>query len=74
MARPIPNGSFSIDGTYTQLTGAYPGKIEYAARYSGIVEGNRIAIAISVPALQQGFGPFQLAAGLNNAWSPCLFP
>jgi hypothetical protein len=74
MARPIPNGSFSIEGTYTQLTGVYPGKIEYAARYSGVVEGNRMSIAIAVPALQQGFGPFLLTAGVNNAWSPCLFP
>ena len=74
MARPIPNGSFSIEGTYTQLTGAYPGKIEYAARYSGIVEGGRMSIAIAVPTLQQGFGPFLLTAGLSNAWSPCLFP
>jgi hypothetical protein len=74
MARPIPNGSFSIEGTYTQLTGVYPGKIEYAARYSGVVEGSRMSIAIAVPALQQGFGPFLLTAGVNNAWSPCLFP
>ena len=74
MTQPIPNGNFSIAGTYTVLMGVYPGKIEYAARYSGVVEGNRMSIAIAVPALQQGFGPFLLTAGLNNAWSPCLFP
>jgi hypothetical protein len=71
---PIPNGSFSIAGTYTQLMGVYPGKIVYAARCSGVVEGNRMSIAIAVPALQQTFGPFLLTAGVNNAWSPCLYP
>jgi hypothetical protein len=74
MTQPIPNGSFSIAGTYTQLIGAYPGKVEYAARYSGVVEGNRMSIAIAVPALQQTFGPFLLTVGVNNAWSPCLYP
>jgi hypothetical protein len=74
MPQPIPNGSFSIAGTYTQLIGAYPGKVEYAARYSGVVESSRISISITVPALQQVFGPFLLTAGVNNAWSPCLYP
>src|ERR1700693_5619419 len=31
MTQPIPKGPFSIAGTYTQLIGAYPGKIQYAA-------------------------------------------
>ena len=74
MTRPIPNGNFSIAGTFTQLMGAYPGKIEYAAGYSGVVEGNRMSITITVPALQQAFGPFLLIVGVNNAWSPCLYP
>ena len=74
ITQPIPNGNFSIAGTYTQLMGAYPGKVEYAARYSGVVEGNRMSIAIAVPALQQAFGPFLLTAGVNNAWTPCLYP
>jgi hypothetical protein len=51
-----------------------PGKIEYAARCSGVVEGNRMSIAIAVPALQQTFGPFLLTVGVSNAWSPCLYP
>lgn len=73
-AQPIPNGPFSIAGTYTQLIGAYPGKIQYAAQYSGFVEGNRLSITITVPALQQAIGPFLLTNGVNNAWSPCLYP
>src|SRR5262249_11361492 len=69
MTRPIPQGLFSIVGTYTQLTGVYPGRIQYAAQYSGVVEGNRMSITITVPALPQVFGPFPLAYGVNNAWS-----
>jgi hypothetical protein len=72
--QPIPNGPFSIAGTYTQLTGAFPGKIQYAAQHSGVVEGDRMSITITVPALQQAFGPFLLTQGVNNAWSPCLYP
>jgi hypothetical protein len=71
---PIPNGPFSIAGTYTQLIGAYPGKIQYAALYSGVVQGDRMSIAITVPALHQVFGPFLLVDGVKNAWSPCLYP
>jgi hypothetical protein len=74
MTQPIPNGPFSIAGTYTQLMGVYPGKIQYAAQCSGVVEGNRMSITITVPALQQPFGPFLLENGVNNAWTPCLYP
>jgi hypothetical protein len=74
MTPPIPNGPFSIAGTYTQLIGAYPGKIQYAAQYSGAVEGHRMSIEVTVPALQQSFGPYLLTNGVNNAWSPCLYP
>ncbi len=74
ITQPIPNGSFSISGTYTQLTGVYPGKIQYAARYSGAVQGGRMSITITVPALSQTIGPFPLAYGVNNSWTPCLYP
>ena len=37
-------------------------------------KGNRLTITVTVPALQQAFGPFQLAAGVNNKWSPCMYP
>ena len=73
-AQPIPKGPFSIAGTFTQLMGVYPGKVVYAAQLSGVVEGNRMLIAITVPALPQTFGPFPLTEGVANAWSPCLYP
>lgn len=74
ITQPIPNGSFSIAGTYTQLTGVYPGKIQYAANYSGLVQGDRMSITITVPAPAQTIGPFPLAYGLSNTWTPCLYP
>jgi hypothetical protein len=61
ITQAIPNGSFSISGTYTQLTGVYPGKIQYSASYSGIVQDARMSISITVPALSQTIGPFPLA-------------
>jgi hypothetical protein len=74
MTRPIPNGPFSIAGTFTQLTGVYPGKIPYAAQHSGVVEGDTVSMTITVPALQHAFGPFLLTRGVNNSWTPCLYP
>ena len=74
MTRAIPNGPFSIAGTFTQLMGAYPGKVVYAAQLSGAVEGNRMSIAITVPALPQTFGPFALTEGVKNVWPRCLYP
>jgi hypothetical protein len=70
----IPNGRFSIGGTYTQLIGAYPGKIAYASVLSGDVEGNRMTITISVPALQTAYGPFVLISGVTNSWVGCQYP
>ena len=72
--QPLATGRFDLPGTYTQLIGAYPGKLEYAARYSGTVTGNQLSITVSVPTLQTTFGPFVLVYGLTSAWSPCLFP
>jgi hypothetical protein len=74
MTQAITNGPFSIAGTFTQLMGAYPGKVVYAAQFLGVVEGNRMSIAIAVPALPQTFGPFPLMEGVNNVWSRCLYP
>ncbi len=74
IGQPIPNGTFSIAGTYTQLIGAFPGTIQYGARYSGFVAADTISITVEVPALQQAYGPYLLASGVNNGWSPCLYP
>src|SRR5437867_13324004 len=57
---PIPAGRFSLAGTYTQLIGAYPGHLDYAAQYAGLVDGNHLTLTITVATLPQPFGPFQL--------------
>jgi hypothetical protein len=74
IAQPIPRGRFTLAGTYTQLMGVYPGRVDYPAQFSGSVEGNTITITIAVPSQQQSFGPFVLTYGVNNAWTPCLYP
>jgi hypothetical protein len=72
--QPIVGGSFDLPGTYTQLMGAYPGKIQYPARFSGTVAGNQLSLTVSVPALPTTFDPFVLTYGINSAWTPCLYP
>jgi hypothetical protein len=72
--QPIPTARFTLRGTYTQLMGVSPGKVQYAADYSGIVEGSQISITVTVPSLQQSFGPFRLTYGGNSTLVPCLFP
>jgi len=72
--QPIPTPRFALFGLYTQLIGAFPGKVQYPAQYSGSVEGNQMVIMVAVPALQQVLGPFSLTHGLNTMWAPCLYP
>jgi hypothetical protein len=72
--QPIVTGAFDLPGTYTQLMGAYPGKIQYPAQYSGTVAGNQLSLTVSVPALPTTFDPFVLTYGMNSAWTPCLYP
>jgi hypothetical protein len=71
---PIPAHHFSLPGSYTQLIGAYPGRIDYAAHYEGQWDGNRLTLTVTVAALQQPVGPFHLTSGLKPAWPQCLYP
>jgi hypothetical protein len=72
--QPIPSGTFTLSGTYTQLMGAYPGRVEYVAQYAGMLAGRHMTLRISVPALQQVLGPFSLTAGVAKTWPACLYP
>ncbi len=74
MNAPIPTGQFTQPGTYTQLTGAAPGKIQYAAQFFGSVAGDMMSIQVGVPALQQSFGPFHLMHGIETSWVACMYP
>ena len=71
---PIPAGSFTLAGTYTQLTGVYPGKVQYDAQYSGSVSGRKMSITIAVPGLQRTLGLYALTYGVTNTWNACLYP
>jgi hypothetical protein len=71
--RPLA-GAFTVSGTYTQLGGAYPGKIQYPAQFSGTHSGRQISLTVSVPALHQDFGPYQLAEGVARQWPACAYP
>ena len=72
--QPIPSGSFSLSGTYTQLTGVYPGSVQYPAQFSGAVSGPFLTLSINVPALQRTLGPYSLRFGVTKSWSACLYP
>ncbi len=71
---PIPSGSFSLSGTYTQLTGVAPGHMQYAAQYAGSVSGGHMTLTITLPTLQQVAGPFNLTQGVSRVWPACMFP
>jgi hypothetical protein len=70
----IPSGTFALSGTYTELTGAFPGSRQYAAEFTGTVAGNQMTLRVSVPALQQILGPFSLTAGVKKTWPACQYP
>ena len=68
------SGSFALSGTYTELTGVYPGSRQYAAEYTGTVAGNQMTLSVNVPALQRVLGPFSLTAGVEKTWPACRYP
>lgn len=70
----VPSGAFTLSGTYTQLTGAYPGKIQYDAQFVGAIDGNHMTLTINVPSAQRVVGPFSLTEGVSNTLPMCLYP
>src|SRR5262249_43976654 len=74
IVRNVPGGRFTLPGTFTQLIGAYPGKVDYGAQFSGTVTGDTLTITVTVPQLQQTHGPYTLVRGVTNSWTPCLYP
>ena len=74
LSQPIPSGSFTLDGTYTQLTGVYPGQVTYAAQFTGVITRGLMTLTVSVPATQQTLGPFLLTHGEGRTWPACLYP
>ncbi|MCA1582397.1 MAG: hypothetical protein LC796_13595 [Acidobacteria bacterium] len=74
LPRWVPNGAFALPGTFVQLMGAYPGRIEYAARYDGSIDEDRMTLTVTVPSLSRVLGPYRLVYGAGNSWTPCLYP
>ena len=70
----LPAGTFSLDGTFTMLIGAYPGHIDYPAHFTGTVVGNTASMTIAVPAIQQTLGPYAVMYGVVSGRGFCLYP
>ena len=70
----IPTGAFDLPATFTQLIGAYPGKVSYAAEIIGTHRGQEMSMAVTVPAIPRVIGPFALIRGVTHTWSNCLYP
>ena len=73
ITQPLPAGSFEVPGVFVQLTGVAPGRIEYAAEFSGVVSGRSMMLTVTVPTL----GPaqvFNLTRGVDRSWPACLYP
>ena len=74
ISEAIPAGTFNLTGTYTQLTGVFPGKTVSAATFSGAVTDQQMSISVAVPSLQHTFGPFVLTRGVEKTLGACLYP
>ncbi|MGH7582864.1 MAG: hypothetical protein ACREL5_06555 [Gemmatimonadales bacterium] len=72
-SEPITGTAFSVRGTYSQLTGAYPGHVDYSAILTGTVGDNEVSVAVAVAGLQQTFGPYALTQR-SGGWSACAYP
>jgi hypothetical protein len=74
ISQPILASSFVLPGTYTQLMGVDPGYIRYPAVFTGTIARGLMTLSVSVPALQQTLGPFQLTLGEGRTWPACHYP
>lgn len=74
ISEAIPDGTFNLTGTYTQLTGVFPGKTVSAATFSGTVTNQQMSITVTVPSLQHSLGPFVLTRGVEKTLAACLYP
>lgn len=80
---PVLSLAFDLTGTYTQLTGAYPGKVTHPAQVSGTFRGDLMRVTVTVPSLSavigpldltRGVSPLDLTRGVSHNWTNCLYP
>ena len=65
---------FTLPGTYTHLTGAYPGMVEYASQIAGESQGSSLTLSATVPSIPLTLGPLHLVRGEAPNWPRCLYP
>ena len=70
----ITSPSFSLPGTWTQLTGVAPGHVTAPAQFTGSIEQGLLTLSVSIPSTQQTLGPFVLTHGEGRTWPACLYP
>lgn len=73
-ANPAGSLSLSAPGVYTQLIGAFPGKLMYPAQVNAVVNAGMVRLTVTVPALSLVIGPTDLAKGVSHVWANCNFP
>lgn len=73
-ANPFTSVAFVGTGVYTELIGAYPGKLTYPAQITGSRRGAVLTLTVTVPARSLVIGPLDLTRGVAHSWPNCLFP
>ena len=73
-SRPLAGDRFTLPGTYTQLTGAYPGMVEYTSQLAGESQGSSLTLSLTVPSIPLTLGPLHLVRGQAPNWPRCLYP
>jgi len=70
----IPPGTFHLAGTFTQLTGVYPGHVTHDASFTGVAGAREMTLTVSIPALSMSLGPYHLTRHVHTSWPACLYP
>ena len=73
-AQSLGADQFAVSGTYTQLTGAYPGQVEYASQLAGESQGSSVTLTLTVPSIALTLGPLHLIRGQAPSWPRCFYP
>lgn len=71
---PFLSLAINSDATFTQLIGAYPGHVTYAAQVSGSFRDNMLRLTVTVPEASRVIGPLDLVRGVRHDWPNCLYP
>jgi hypothetical protein len=72
--QPLPSPNFDVAGTFTQITGVYPGEVHEPAQFTGTISGTQLTITVTVPSQQQVLGPFVLTQGVTSDKGQCFYP